>query len=468
MAHEVYDPDRDTRDSGTPEGEPAYVRGGDLTHRDVLWIALPIMLSNATVPLIGFADATVIGRLGQTHLLGGVALGANLFNVLYFVFAFLRMGTTGLTAQAVGARQGSEIAASLMRPLLGAVLIGLMLIILQVPIIRLALWAFGPSDRVGEVARSYFDIRIWAAPAGLINFVLIGWFIGLGRASVTFYLQLLLNGLNILLAVIFVVGLEWSVPGVGLAALLAEYTAIAIGLAVALRELRRRRATTTRLAIFEASKLKQLFAISRDILIRTACLQAAFAFFVAQGARAGDVTLAANAVLHSMMAITVYMIDGFAYAAETLVGQAIGAQRRKIFRDAIRMTTVWAFALAALLSIGLFIGGGMVIDFMTTSAEVRNASRIFLIWTALVPLTSVWCFQLDGIYIGATDTATMRNMMLLAVLFYFATWFALGPFLGNHGLWLSIHVFFVARAVGLAWALPGLERRRFRERPVAG
>ena len=169
-------------------------------------------------------------------------------------------------------------------------------------------------------------------------------------------------------------------------------------------------------------------------------------------------------MLHSMMAITVYMIDGFAYAAETLVGQAIGAQRRKIFRDAIRMTTVWAFALAALLSIGLFIGGGMVIDFMTTSAEVRNASRIFLIWTALVPLTSVWCFQLDGIYIGATDTATMRNMMLLAVLSYFATWFALGPFLGNHGLWLSIHVFFVARAVGLAWALPGLERRRFRER----
>lgn len=437
--------------------------GRPLAHRDVLVIALPIIFSNATVPLVGFADAAVIGQLGEAHLLGGVALASNLFSFLYFMFGFLRMGTTGLTAQATGAGNGPEIAANLLRPLIAAIILGCMLITLQGPILSAALDFFGPSDAVRNVAASYFDIRIWAAPAGLANFALIGWFIGLGRASITFYLQLFLNGLNIGMAILFVLVFDWGVPGVGLAALLAEYIAAAAGIAIAIRELRRRTASTGLARLADVEQLRKLFAISRDIMIRTACLQLAFAFFVAQGAQAGDLTLAANAVLHSIMLITVYMIDGFAYAAETLVGQAVGARRKSRFRAAIRVTTVWAFGLSAVLSVALLLGGQVIIDLMTTNPEIRQTARLYLIWAALTPLTSIWCFQLDGIYIGATDTRTMRNMMLLAMVSYFAAWALFKPVFGNHGLWMAVHVLFLARAAGLAWALPGLERRCFPE-----
>lgn len=441
--------------------QPVPHRDTPMTHAQVLAIALPIMFSNATVPLIGFADQTVIGQLGETHLLGATALASNLFNFLYFLFAFLRMGTTGLTAQATGARDASEIAASLYRPLLAAGFFGLALVLLQSPIFDVAMWGFRPSERVANVARSYYDIRIWAAPAGLANFALIGWFIGLGRADTTFYLQLFLNGLNIAFAVLFVSVFSWGVPGAGLAALLAEYIAVAVGIWVALAELKRRNATTSWSALGTLSRLEKLFGVSRDILIRTACLQLAFAFFVSQGAQTSDLTLAANSVLFSMTMIAIYMIDGFAYAAETLVGQAIGAQRRQVFRDAIRMSTQWAAGVSVVLAVVLYVGGGLVVDFMTTAPDVRAAARVFLAWAALVPITSVWCFQLDGIFIGATDTATMRNMMIGAVMVYFAAWLVFAPSLGNHGLWLAIHIFFLARAVGLGWALPALERRSF-------
>jgi MATE family multidrug resistance protein len=274
-----------------------------------------------------------------------------------------------------------------------------------------------------------------------------------------------MNGLNILFAVVFVIAFAWNVPGVGLAALLAEYIAAAVGIWVAIGEMRRRNAWISRRAMFDITKLRRLVNVSRDILIRTFCLQASMAFFFAQGARSGDLTLAANAVLHSMMLITVYMIDGFAFAAETLVGQAIGARRRAMFRAAIRLTTQWAFGLSILLSLILLAGGSAMIDFMTTNSEVRETARIYLLWAAIMPVTSIWCFQLDGIYIGATYTATMRNMMLLATAAYFAAWFVLSPLFGNHGLWMALHVLFIARAIALGWRLPMLERESFPDTP---
>ncbi len=432
-----------------------------LRQRDVLAIALPITLSNATVPLIGFVDATVIGQLGQAHLLGAVALAATVFNFLYFIFNFLRMGTTGLTAQAVGARNQSEIAASLARALVMAAAIGVALILLQGPITSLALHLLGASDRVSAPAATYIEIRIWAAPAGLANFALLGWFIGLGRAGIAFYLQLLLNGINIGLALLFVMVLNWGVPGVASAALIAEYSAAFVGLIIAAKELRRRNAKTDLDAILQLFQLRRVFAVSRDIFIRTLSVQIAIMFFVAQGARTGDVTLATNAVLFNLVMITIYMIDGFAYAAETLVGHAVGAKQKQRFRDAIRLSTLGAVIVSLVLSAGLWLLGSWIIDFMTTSSEVRDTSRTYLIWAAIIPLTSIWCFILDGIFIGATATATMRNMMIIALMAYFAAWAVLAPLWGNHGLWLSLHVLFVVRAVTLAYALPGLERKLF-------
>ncbi len=419
------------------------------------------MLSNATVPLIGFADAVVIGQIGQAHLLGAVAMAATIFNVLYYLFGFLRMGTTGLTAQAVGARDSGETAANLARALIMAVVIGLLLVMLQVPIRSVSVWLLGASERVAPHVQSYVAIRIWAAPAGLANFAILGWFIGLGRASIAFYLQLILNGLNIALALLFVLVLEWGVVGVATAALSAEFVAVAIGLIAVRWELRRRNATTTIYAITQFNRLNRLFAVSRDILIRTACLQLAISFFVAQGARAGDVTLATNAVLFNLVMITIYLVDGFAYAAEALVGQAIGARRRDRFRDAIRLAALWAAAVSVGLSFALWFGGGAIIAFMTTSVDVRATARAFLIWAALVPVTAVWCFLLDAIFIGATATAIMRNMMLISLAVYFAVWWIAAPHLANHGLWLALHALFIARGVTLGAALPGLERTLF-------
>ena len=446
---------------GRSAAEEALLEQRPLRQRDVLAIALPITLSNATVPLIGFVDATVIGQLGQAHLLGAVALAATTFNFLYFVFNFLRMGTTGLTAQAVGARDQGEIAANLVGALIMAGAIGLALIVLQAPITNLALQLLGASDRVSQPAATYIEIRIWAAPAGLANFALLGWFIGLGRAGIAFYLQLLLNGINIGLALLFVMVMNWGVPGVASAALIAEYSAAFAGLLIAIKELRRRNASTDLNAILQLFQLRRVFAVSRDIFIRTLSVQIAIMFFVAQGARSGDVTLATNAVLFNLVMITIYMIDGFSYAAETLVGQAVGAKQKQRFRDAIRLSTLGAAIVSLVLAAGLCFLGSWIIDFMTTSADVRETSRIYLVWAAIIPLTSIWCFVLDGIFIGATATATMRNMMIISLFAYFAAWAILAPLWQNHGLWLSLHVLFIVRAVTLAYALPNLERRLF-------
>ena len=371
------------------------------------------------------------------------------------------MGTTGLTAQAAGARNQSEIAASLSRALMMALIIGAALILLQAPITRVALELLGASDRVSQPAATYIEIRIWAAPAGLANFALLGWFIGLGRADIAFYLQLLLNGINIVLSLIFVLNLGWAVPGVAVAALIAEYAAVAAGLLIAAKELRQRSAFTDLEAIMQIPQLRRVFAVSRDIFIRTLSVQIAITFFVAQGARSGDVTLATNAVLFNLVMITIYMIDGFAYAAETLVGQSVGAQQKQRFREAIRISTIGAVIVSVVLAAGLWLLGAWIIDFMTTSEEVRKSSRIYLVWAAIIPLTSIWCFILDGVFIGATATAVMRNMMIVSMIAYFAAWAVLAPLWQNHGLWLSLHILFLVRAITLALALPNLERQLF-------
>jgi MATE family multidrug resistance protein len=430
-------------------------------HRDVVAIALPIMLSNATVPLIGFADTVVVGQLGQAHLIGAVAVGATIFNFLYWGFGFLRMGTTGLTAQALGAQDGQEVAANLYRALLIAVGAGGAMIVAQSLIAWAAFRIMGASAEVEAAARTYFAIRIWAAPAGLVNFALLGWFIGLGRAGLAFAIQIFLNILNVALAVLFVIGLELGIPGVGAAALLAEWSAAILGLALARADLVRRGATAPLARVLDPGRMKRTFQVNTDIMIRTLCALTAFVFFMAQSARAGDLVLAANAVLNSISMVAVYLLDGFAFAAESLVGRSIGARVQSRFREAVVVSTIWAGATGALLSLGIWFAGPLIIEFMTTSAEVRSVSNVYLIWAALMPIVGVWCFQLDGIFIGATRTADMRNMMILSVVAFFAVWSVLQPLYGNHGLWMSILVFNVVRALTLLARFPALERASF-------
>ena len=450
--------DLDRSDTAEKANTAARVR-----HLDVLLIAGPIMLSNATTPLVGYADTVVVGRLGSETLIGAVAMSANVFNYVYWIFGFLRMGTTGFTAQAVGAGDPQQIAAHLSRALAIALSLGSVLVILQAAIAAFAFWAMGASDAVNEAASTYFTIRIWGAPAALANFALVGWFIGLGRADVAFILQLILNMTNIALAILFVLYAGLGVAGAGLAILVAEIVAVAIGLIIANRELRNRGVWFDRRSVTDLARLKQTLAVNRDIMIRTGCLLFAFAFFTSQGARAGDLTLAVNAILFSIAMICTYLLDGFAFAAETLVGRSVGARSKSEFTAAMRVTTLWAAIVALILSLATYVAGGWMIDFATTNENVRENARIYLLWAATLPIVGVWCFQLDGIFIGATQSVEMRNMMILSLIAYLAAAAVLVPALGNHGLWLALFVFFIVRAVALYARLPVISHRLFPE-----
>ncbi len=432
-----------------------------LGHRDVLLIAVPIIFSNVTTPLIGFVDTAVIGRLGVAHLIGGVAIGAVLFNMLYWGFGFLRMGTTGLTAQAAGANNKSEIAAILFRSVLIAITLGLLLVVLQAPLVRLALHLLGGSDKVRVTAETYFNIRIWAAPAGLINFALLGWFIGLGRAMRAFAIQLFLNGMNMALAALFVLGLGYGVQGVASAALISEISAAVLGIWLASRELKWRDARASLMHTLDRRQMRRAFVVNSDIMIRTFCVLTVTGVFVASGAGAGDVTLAANHVLQNLLHICIYFLDGFAYAVEALVGQAIGARIYGRFRRAVQLCTLWAGIMSVVVASVYWFVGPIAIDFMTTHEAVRATAKTYLIWAALGPLLGVWCFLLDGIFIGATRTGDMRNMMLISLAVYLVVCAVLTTAFGNHGLWASLMVFYVARTTTLLWRYSVLVRTSF-------
>ncbi len=446
---------------GTAASDPS----GDttVTHRRVLAIAAPIMLSNVSTPLLGAVDTAIVGRLPDPAYIGAVALGALVFSFVFWAFGFLRMGTTGLTAQALGAGDADEMRVALGRALLIAVGIGAVLVALQWPIRLLAFALLEGSDQVEGLARQYYDVRIWAAPATLVNYALLGWFIGLGRANVALVLQLALNVTNIALDAVFVLAFGLGVAGVAWGTLIAECVAAAVGLSIAVRHLRRLGGRWQRTRLLEPVGLRRTVAVNRDILIRSAALIAVFAWFVANGARQGDVVLAANAVLMHFITISAYFLDGLAFAAEALVGRAIGARNRPALLRTMHLTTAWAAVVATLASALLLTIGPGLIDLFTTDPHTRASARTYLPWAALAPLAGVWAFQLDGIFIGATRTREMRNAMLVSLAIFLAGWWVLRGF-GNHGLWAALYVHYAARIATLLRFLPGVVREPATER----
>lgn len=431
-----------------------------VTHARVFAIAGPAMLANLTTPLLGLVGTAVIGRLGEAYLLGGIAVSAIVFDLIFWLFGFLRMGTVALTAQALGAGEPAEQRAVLARALLIAAAIGLVLIALQAPLAAATFALMGGSDSVTEAAKIYFFLRIWAAPCALANFAVLGWLIGLARAGIALALQIVINVLNIALTIWLVLGLDLGIAGAGLAAAIAETAGLAAGLMVAWRLIGDGHGLSAA-TVLERGKLLRMLAVNRDIMIRTAALIAAFAFFTAQGARAGDVTLAANAVLHNFMLIGSFFLDGMATAAEQLCGRAVGARDRTAFARAVRLVIVWGFAFGAALSAVLLVTGTALIDLMTTSPEVRAAARAFMLYAALAPVIGVGAYIYDGIFIGATWARDMRNLMVAALAIYLAVWWALSGF-GNTGLWIAILTFLAARGVLQAVRYPALARATFR------
>ncbi len=428
-----------------------------LTHRAVLSMALPVMISNVSTPLIGVVDTGVVGQIPDPAYIGAVAVGSLVFTFVFWAFGFLRMGTTGLTAQALGALDTDEMSACLGRALLIAVAAGTALVLLQWPIRESAFALLSGSVGVEGLAREYFDIRIWAAPATLANYALLGWFIGLGRTDIGLVLQLILNLSNMALDALFVLGFGWDVRGVALGTVLAECIAAAVGLLIAVRYLHGLGVRWPIVRLFDAARLRRTFAVNGDIMLRSLALILVFVWFMAQGAKQGDVILAANAVLMHFISVGAFLLDGLAFTAEALVGRALGAAHRAGLKAAAAMTTMWAAGVAVLISVALITLGALFIDVLTVDAAAREAARTYLPWAAGAPILGVWAFQLDGIFIGATRTADMRNAMLVSTTIFLVAWWVLLPF-GNHGLWAALYVHYLARIVTLSYYYPRLVR----------
>jgi multidrug resistance protein, MATE family len=422
-----------------------------LTHGRVLRIAGPIVLSNATVPLLGAVDTGVIGQLGDPAALGAVGIGAVILATLYWAFGFLRMSTSGLAAQAEGAGDMAERSAVLLRALIIGGAAGVALILLQVVLFAGAFHIAPASPEVEGIARQYLAIRIWGAPATIALFALTGWLVGLERTRAVLVLQLWQNGLNIGLDIWFVLHLGWGVPGVALSTLIAEWTGLALALWLARDAFGPAfRAGVARIA--DRAALRRMFQASRDILGRTVLLQLSFTSFVFLGARFGDVTLAANQVLMQFLAVTAYALDGFAFAAEALIGQAIGARSESETRAAGRICLQWGF-IGAIAMVALAAGlGPWLIDVMTTSPEVRSVARDYLPWLVAAPLIGFAAWIYDGIFIGALLTGDMLRAMLASTLVYVAALLVLVPAFGNHGLWAALMVLNATRTLTL-WRL---------------
>jgi MATE family multidrug resistance protein len=433
-----------------------------VTTAQVFAIAGPAMVANLTTPLIGIVSTTAIGRLGDATLLGGVAMASVLFDCMFWLFAFLRMGTVAFTAQSIGARETDEIPAILVRGFIVAAVIGGCLIALQIPLAEVLFGAMGGSEGVTRAAKTYFVIRIWSAPLALGNYVVLGWLIGQARARLALGVQIAINLINMAATMLLVLVFDFGIAGSAIAAVIAEASGLLIGVLIA-RRLSRGQFAVSRATLFDRSKLMRMLAVNRDIMIRTASLITAFLFFTAQGARAGDVTLAANAVLNNFLLLSAFFLDGLANAAEQLCGRAYGARDRDGFAGAVRLVVGWGFAFAVMVSAVFALFGPTLIDVMSASDAVRHGARDYLKFVIVAPLLGVFAFAYDGVYIGATWARDMRNLMMLSLLAFLSAWFVLRGF-GNAGLWGALLVHYAARGGLEALRYPALFRASFPEK----
>ncbi|MGN6307938.1 MAG: MATE family efflux transporter [Xanthobacteraceae bacterium] len=428
--------------------------------RRVFVIAGPAMLANLTTPLLGVVSTGAIGQLGDAALLGGVALASVAFDCVFWLFGFLRMATVAFTAQALGADDRTEIRAVLIRALLLAAFIGALLIVLRGPLASMIFSAMGGSEAVTAAATSYFHIRLWSAAFMLGNYVILGWLVGQARTGIALGIQVGINLLNMVLTVVFVLMLNWGIAGAAIATVIAETTGFLSGLVVA-RGLLGPNYHVPRALLFDRARWLRMLAVNRDIMIRTAALIGAFLFFTAQGARAGDGVLAANAVLYNFLMIGSFFLDGLANAAEQLCGQTFGARNRAQFARAVRLVLAWSVGFGVAVSLILIAAGDHLIDIITTSPDVRLAAREFLLLAALAPACGVLAYCFDGVFIGASWARDMRNLMVMAFVIYIAVWYALTPW-GNAGLWTAFLAFLLARGLLQAMRYPALVRVTFR------
>ncbi|MGC8203548.1 MATE family efflux transporter [Aliiroseovarius sp. PTFE2010] len=416
-----------------------------------------MVLSSATVPILGAVDTGVVGQIGTPEPIGAVGLGAMILTSIYWVFGFLRMGTTGLSSQALGRGDLAEVSMLLTRALMVAAIAGGAFIVLQWLWIPLTLALSPASPAVEDLTHAYMQIRIWSSPAAIAVYGLTGWLVAQERTRQILVIQLAMNGLNILLDLWFVLGLGWGVQGVAIATFLAEWSGAALGLWMC-RDAFQRPDWRDWARVLDRTRLIQIARVNSDIMIRSMLLQAVFLSFTLFGSKLGDVQLAANQVLMQFLMITSYSLDGFAFASEALVGQAFGAGAVARLRRSVQLCGIWSGGTAVMLALAFMIFGPGIIDVMTTADGVRASARDYLPWMVAAPIVGFASWLLDGVFIGATRSRDMRNMMLISVAVYGAVLAIALPVFGNHGLWAALLIWFVVRAVTLGLRYPALER----------
>lgn len=434
---------------------------GGGVHRRILAIALPMIVSNLSVPLLGIVDTAVIGHLESPVYLAAVAVGTTIFSFLFLGLNFLRLSTTGVTAQARGRADHAAVRQALAQSVLVALGLAGVLIAAQWPLEQAALAILGPTSDVAHSAALYFMIRIWAAPAVLVNFALIGWFLGMGNARAPLAVMVAMALVNMGLDAGFVLALGWKVAGVAAGTLVAEYLGAGLSIALAFRLLKSHPGHWSTVKIADRAAFNRLLSINGNIFLRSLALMFVFGFFTAAGARLGTVVLAANALLLNFQNVLSYALDGFAHAAEALCGHAIGRADRHRFDRIMKASLLWSPGLAGLFALAWGLSGNAVIGLLTDLPDVRDAAAQYLPWIVALPLVAVWSFLFDGVYIGATRARAMRNAMLFSTFVCFLPAWFFSRSLGNHGLWLAFTVFFAARGLSMAAGFPALRRTSF-------
>ena len=427
------------------------------TDRQILHIALPSIVSNITVPLLGLIDVSIVGHLGAASYIGAIAVGGMLFNMIYWLFGFLRMGTGGLTAQAYGRHDLQEVTRILLRSLSISLLLALALLLLQYPVRSLAFMLMDTSEEVRKLATLYFHICIWGAPATLGLYGFTGWYIGMQNSRFPMYIAITQNIVNIAASLFFVFALGMKVEGVALGTLVAQYAGLGMACLLWLAYYRPLRKYLLQKALFDRTEMKRFFQVNRDIFIRTLCLIAVTVFFTSTGAAYGDVVLAVNALLMQLFTLFSYFMDGFAYAGEALTGKYIGAKDNQSLRLTIRHLFKWGIALSLLFTLLYGAGGKSFLGLLTNDTSVISASEEYIYWVLAIPLAGFSAFLLDGICIGATATHLMLRSMLVASASFFLLYYGLHDTLGNHALWMAFIVYLSLRGVvqgGILYRMP--------------
>lgn len=434
-------------------------------HKQLFILALPMILSNITAPLLGLVDTAVIGHLEHSYYLGGSTVGAMIITVITWLCGFLRMSTTGLSAQAFGQNNAQLSCLILLRGLTVAFSIGLLVILFQSLYLDLALSLAGGSAQVQFYAREYSAIRVWGLPAALANLVILGWLLGNHKAKVVMWLIIATNLINLGLDLLFVMGFAWQVKGVAMATLIAEYSGLIIGLAYVLKNFRQKflllffSAQQMLAAVVERTALLSYFKLNRDILIRTLCLEICFVFMTFQGARLGDDVIAANAILMNFLLLISFGLDGIANAAEVMVGKAKGENNQKNLFVSVNIALFWTAIFALGYSLLFYFAGNYFILTISDIPAVVVYAQQHLFWIVALPLLACWCYLYDGVYVGLMQAHIMRNSMLIATFAcFFPVWWLLNDY-GNHGLWAAFSVFMLARGVTLAWHFQANKQR---------